>query len=129
MSCFWGAGLTPFHANFGKENSFPNFVERSILKLLLSKLCAVPLAIENKAVFEGRQDADRMGRKRGDQQGGQREKRSRENHLFKTCDPDGLLENRFRARPLGESDRRLRGSSLSTFRVLGPLQIDQRLTA
>ena len=37
--------LTFFHADFGKEFPGPKFVGRSILKLPLSKLCAVPFAL------------------------------------------------------------------------------------
>ena len=36
-----------------KTDSFTNIVERSILKLPLSKLCAVPFALQNRALFEG----------------------------------------------------------------------------
>ena len=61
--------LTLFQADFGKE--FPSwtlFVERSILSLLLSKLCAVRFALQNRALFEGEKMAKRYrekGRKRG----------------------------------------------------------------
>ena len=37
--------------------SFPNFVARSMLKLPLSKLCAVPLALQNRAPPEGERGA------------------------------------------------------------------------
>ena len=39
-----------FSRRFREGISFPNFVERSILKLPLSKLCAVPLAQQNRAL-------------------------------------------------------------------------------
>ena len=62
---------------------FPNFVERSILKLPLSKLCAVPFAPRSRALFWGEKRAksrQEKGRKRGGQQRGQKEKRTRENN-------------------------------------------------
>ena len=71
-----------FSRGFREGISFPKFVERSILKLPLSKLCAVPLPLQNRAFFEGRKGRKRCrekGRKRGDQQRGQKEKRTREN--------------------------------------------------
>ena len=43
-----------FSRGFREGISFPKFVERSTLKLPLSKLCAVPLALQNRAFFEGR---------------------------------------------------------------------------
>ena len=41
-----------FSRRFREGLSFLNFVERSILKLPLSKLCAVPLALQNRALLE-----------------------------------------------------------------------------
>ena len=71
-----------FSRRFREGISFPKFVQRSILKLPLSKLCAVPLALQNRAVFEGEKRAKKMsrkgeeeGRKRGDQQRGQKGKK------------------------------------------------------
>ena len=61
---------------------FLNFLERSIPELPLSKLCAVPLALHNRALFEGEKMAKmcrEKGRRRGCQQRGQKEKRTREN--------------------------------------------------
>ena len=90
--------LTLFHADFGKE-FLPNFVERCILKLLLSKLCTVPLSVQNRALSEGGGWAKRCpekGRKRGGQHRGQKAKRTRENRsgtfdqLEKGC-PKSLL--------------------------------------
>ena len=42
--------------------SFPNFLERSILRLPLSKLCAVPFALQNRALFEGEKRVKKGGR-------------------------------------------------------------------
>ena len=69
--------LTFFHADFGKE-FLPELVERSILKLPLSKLCAVPFALQNRALFEGQKRVKRCRgkeRKRGAQQRGQKGKK------------------------------------------------------
>ena len=71
-----------FSRRFREGISFPNFLERSILKLPLSKLCAVPFALQNRALFEGEIRAKRCpekGRKMGGQQRGKKEKRTREN--------------------------------------------------
>ena len=70
-----------FLRRFREGLSFPNFVERSILKLPLSKLCAAPFALQNRAFFEGEKGAERCrdkGRKRGGQhcKGGKKEKRT-----------------------------------------------------
>ena len=62
--------------------SFPNSVERSIPDVPLSKLCAVPLVLQNRALFEGRRKGEKVpeeGRKRGGQQRRQKGKRTREN--------------------------------------------------
>ena len=67
-----------FLRRFREGISFPNFVERSILKLPLSKLCAVPFALQNRALFEAEKRAKRCrekGRKRGGQQRGQKGKK------------------------------------------------------
>ena len=67
-----------FSRRFREGISFPNFVERSILKLPLSKICAVPFALQNRAPFEGENRAKRQqkkGRKRGGQQRGQKGKK------------------------------------------------------
>ena len=71
-----------FLRRFREGNSFPNFVERSVPKLPLSKLCAVPFSLQNKALFEEQKrgkKVPRKGRKRGGQERGQKEKRTREN--------------------------------------------------
>ena len=59
----------PFSRRFREGISFPNFVERSILKLPFSKIC-VPFALQNRALFKG---------EKAPRQGGQEEKRTREN--------------------------------------------------
>ena len=38
-------------------------MDRSILKLPLSKLCAVPLALQNRALFEGKKKGQKVPRK------------------------------------------------------------------
>ena len=45
----------PFFTQISEGISFPNFVERPVLKLPSSKLCAVPLPLQNRAFSEGRQ--------------------------------------------------------------------------
>ena len=85
---FWGQvwetsgepleSLTFFHADFGKE--FPSrTLERSIPELPLSKLCAVPFALQNRALFEGEKMARKCAEKRGGRgvasKGGKKEKR------------------------------------------------------
>ena len=47
----WQSDL--FSHRFREGISFPNAVERFILKLPLSKVSAVPLALQNRALFEG----------------------------------------------------------------------------
>ena len=59
-----------FSRRFREGISFPNFVERSILELPLSKLFAVPFALQNGALFKGEKRAKSVPRKRG-QRGGQ----------------------------------------------------------
>ena len=59
---------------------FPNFVERSIMNLPFSKLCAVHFALQNLALFEGEKRAKRCRqkwRKRGGQKRGQKGKKGR----------------------------------------------------
>ena len=48
-----------FSRRFREGISFPNFLEMSILKLPLSKLCAVPLALQNRALFERERERER----------------------------------------------------------------------
>ena len=52
-----------FSRRFQEGISFPNFVERPILKLALSKLCAVPFSPQNRALFEG-EKCKKVSRKR-----------------------------------------------------------------
>ena len=66
-----------FSRNF-QGISLPNFVERSILKLPLSKVCDVPLALPNRAFFKrgrrGRKRCQEEGRKRDANKAGTKEK-------------------------------------------------------
>ena len=71
-------GSEPFSRRFREGSSFPNFVERSFLELPLSKLCAVPFVLQNRALFERERRAKRCrenGRKRGGQPRGQKGKK------------------------------------------------------
>ena len=73
-----GTNSDLFLRRFREGISFPNFVERSILKLPLSELCAVPLPLQNRALFEEEKRAERCRekeRKRGRQQKGQKGKK------------------------------------------------------
>ena len=57
-------------------------MERSIPELPLSKLRAVPFALQNRALFEGRKvrnSAEKMGGRGVASKGGKKEKRMREN--------------------------------------------------
>ena len=57
-----------FSRNFREGISFLNFVERSVLKLPLSKVCGVPFALQRRALFEGKKRVKRhreKGRTRG----------------------------------------------------------------
>ena len=67
-----------FSCRFREGISFPNFLERSIPELPLSKLGADPFAIQNRALFEGEKMAKICRvkeRKRGGQQRGQKGKK------------------------------------------------------
>ena len=58
-----GATITDlFSRRFREGISFPKFLERSILKLSLSKLCAVSLALQNRAFLREKR-AKRVPRK------------------------------------------------------------------
>ena len=60
----FGVVFRLFSHRFGQGISFPNFVERSALDLPLSKLCALPLALQDRASFEGiegRKGAEKRG--------------------------------------------------------------------
>ena len=79
LYCFSVSKTDLFSRRFRGRIFFPNFVERSILKLPLSKLCAVPFALQNRASRgrKGRKDAEKRGgtgRERGGQQKGQKGK-------------------------------------------------------
>ena len=54
----------PFSRRFREGISFPNFVERSFLKLPLSKICAVPFALQNRVLFAGENRAKRCPERR-----------------------------------------------------------------
>ena len=67
-----------FSRRFREGISFPDFVERCIPELPLSMLCTVPLALQNRALFEGKKMAkmcQEKGRKRGGQQKRQKGKK------------------------------------------------------
>ena len=67
-----------FSRRFREGISFPNFVERCIPELPLSKLCPVPFSLQNRALFEGEKRAKRCrkkGRKRAGQQRGKKGKK------------------------------------------------------
>ena len=71
----------PFSRRFREGISFPNFVERSIPKLPLPKLCVVPFALQNRALVEGENRAKRCPekeKKRGGQQKGQKGKKKKD---------------------------------------------------
>ena len=71
----------PFSRRFREELSFPNSVERSILKLPLSKLCAVPFALQSRSTFRWGAKGETAPRK-GEEEGlqrGKKEKKTREN--------------------------------------------------
>ena len=71
-----------FLRRFREGISFPNFMERSILKLPLSNLCAVPFSLQNRVPFAEQKKGEkvpRKGRKRGGQRRGKKEERTREN--------------------------------------------------
>ena len=56
----------PFQAEISGRYFLPNFAERSILKLLLSKICAVPFALQMRALLEG---AGRKVPRKGEEEG------------------------------------------------------------
>ena len=73
-----GFFLTFFSRRFREGIAFPNFVERSIPELPLSKLYTVHFALQNTALFEGEKRAKicrEKGRKRGGQERGQKGKK------------------------------------------------------
>ena len=74
----WTEHMTDhFSRRFREGISFPNFVERFILKLPLSKIRAVPFALQNRALFEGRtarKRAQTRGARAVGSRGGKKEK-------------------------------------------------------
>ena len=72
-----------FLSRFQEGISFPSvFEESSILRLPLSKRCAVPFAPQNRALFDkgkGRQGAEKQGGRGVASKRGKKEKRTREN--------------------------------------------------
>ena len=75
---FWKPSTDLFLRSFREGISFPNFVERSMLRLPFSKLQVVPLALQNRALFEEEKRAKRCrekGRKRAGQQKGRKGKK------------------------------------------------------
>ena len=64
-----------FSRRFREGISFPNLLERSILKLPLFRLCAAPLVPQNRAQRKGREGA-RKGEEEGGQQSEQKGKRT-----------------------------------------------------
>ena len=72
----------PFSRRFREGISFPNFVEGSILKLPLSKICAVPFALHNRALFKG--EAGQKGAQKREEEGWPAEGAKREKGRVKT---------------------------------------------
>ena len=72
LFCRCTALTDPLSRRFREGISFPTFVEGSILKVPLSKICAVPFALQNRAFFEGENTAKRCPEKRGKRGGKQR---------------------------------------------------------
>ena len=71
-----------FSCKFREEISFTNFLERSILKLPLSKLCIVPFAQQNRALFGGGEQAKKVPRK-GEEEGWQaKETKRKKGRIF-----------------------------------------------
>ena len=71
-----------FSRRFREGISFPNFVERCIPELPISKLWSVPFSLQNRALFEGkkgRKGAEKRGGRGVASKGGKKEKRTREN--------------------------------------------------
>ena len=70
-----------FSLRFREGISFPNSLERSIPRVPLSKLRAVPFALQKRALFEGekRKGAERRRGRGVANEGGRKEKRTREN--------------------------------------------------
>ena len=66
-------------------------MQRSVLELPLSKLCAVPFALQNRALFTGEKRARKgreEGRKRDGQQRGKKEKRTGQYRALQAQNPE-----------------------------------------
>ena len=81
-----------FSRRFREGISFPKFVERSILKLSLSKLCAVPLALQNRSLFEGGEKGEKVSRQ-GEEEGWQAKGAKRKKGRGKTSQLPLLVLN------------------------------------
>ena len=57
-----------FSRRFREGISFPNFVEKCIPELPLSKLCSVPISLQNRALFERGEKGEKVPRK-GEEEG------------------------------------------------------------
>ena len=76
-----------FFTQISGRNFLPKSVERLIPELPLSKLCAVPFALQNRALFEGEKRAKlcrEKGRKRGGQERGQKGKKDARKQVSQT---------------------------------------------
>ena len=81
LKAFLGLKISDLFSRRCREGiSFPNFVERSIPKLALSKLRAVPCALQNRALFEGEKRAKRC-REKGKKRDGQRRAKRKKGRL------------------------------------------------
>ena len=72
-----------FSRRFREGISFPNFVERSIPELQLSKLCTVPFALQNRALFGGGENGENVPRK-GEEEGWPAKRAKRKKGRVKT---------------------------------------------
>ena len=79
-----------FSRRFWEGISFPSFVQRSIPELRLSKLCTVPFALQNRALFEGRRWR-KCAEERGGQQTGQKGKKDACKQVSKHWASSGLI--------------------------------------
>ena len=85
-----GPLLTFFSLRFREGISFPNFVERCIPELPLSKLCPVPFAVQNRALFEGGGKGEKVPRK-GEEEGWPAKGAKRKKGRVKTGQSKGHL--------------------------------------
>ena len=58
-----------FSRRFREGISFPNFLERSILKLPLSKLCVVAFVLQNRALFKREKREGEEVPRKGEEEG------------------------------------------------------------